>query len=412
MIWQSRIRRAALLLLLHCATVSFLPAQEDTKGANLERLKRRADAVLDKSYVNARSEVQAVFDYSDALFAAGQDTAGVEYVRDGLKVYSWNFGQQMTLADALLRLGKDDEAKGVAEMVASTAEDGALIERAKGILGVAAEPSFEAVSARSFTGPGLVLVPMQGCETWLILRIRDGLAEALGIPVSIQTIDVTYPPPHRDRSKLLAKDLRWKLKLGMRTPDVANTMRDLEMKAEDLDEDANVFKLYAHLLARQEGKGSAKSFEEKVKKGFGVNSQWDAAVLRTLLKEKASPFRSGGVAYLAITSEDIYTEDYNFLFGHAGNNYGVMSYHRFRADYNDETPSQERLVKRTLTQCLASSCRVFGLERCTNPTCASAYPESLEEHDAKKAQLCRVCLGHFDEVFGRVKPTPSPAPAP
>ena len=251
----------AMVTLLLGATLSLLPAQTPN-DANLERLKRRADAVLDKPNVEARGEVQAVFSYSDALFAAGRDVDAVEYVREGLKLYPWNLDQQMNLADALVRLGNADEAKGVAEMVATNAEEGALIARANTILGVAPPPEFAAVSAERITGPALVLVPMQGCESWLIVRLRDGLAEALGIPVVIQTIDATYPPAHRDRSKMLAQELRWQLKLGINTADVANTMRGLGMKAEDLDVDANVFKLYAHIRARQDGTASARRFEE------------------------------------------------------------------------------------------------------------------------------------------------------
>lgn len=401
------MRRPAILLamaaLLLGATLSLLPAQTPN-DANLERLKRRADAVLDKPNVEARVEVQAVFDYCHALLSARRDAEAVDYLRDGLKLYPWNLEQQMNLADALVRLGKTDEAKGVAEMVATNAEEGALIARANAILGVAPPPEFGAVSAKTVTGPALVLVPMQGCESWLIVRLRDGLAEALGIPVEIQTIDATYPPAHRDRAKELAEKLRRQLKIARNTADVANTMRDLGMNDEDLDVDANVFKLYGHLRARQEGTASARRFEQQLKQLYGVNAQWDADELERILKEKTSPYRKQGVAYLAITSEDIYAEDYNFLFGWAGRNYGLLSYHRFRSAYNNETPSQERLVKRTLTQCLASSCRVFGIERCTNPTCASAYPETLEEHDAKKAALCASCMNQLKAVFASNQP--------
>ena len=43
---------------------------------------------------------------------------------------------------------------------------------------------------------------------------------------------------------------------------------------------------------------------------------------------------------------------------------------------------------------------LFGLQRCSDPTCPRAYPNSLDEHDAKGAILCGQCRDGFDRLFG------------
>ncbi len=113
------------------------------------------------------------------------------------------------------------------------------------------------------------------------------------------------------------------------------------------------------------------------------------------------PYRRKNVAYLGITSVDIYARDYNFLFGWANRLCGIMSYCRFTADFNDDIPNQERLVKRALMQSQSSVGLIYGLKRCTDPTCARAYPNSLSEHDAKKGTLCSECRKNFRTTFGQ-----------
>ncbi|MHC4292488.1 MAG: hypothetical protein ACYSTR_09790, partial [Planctomycetota bacterium] len=94
---------------------------------------------------------------------------------------------------------------------------------------------------------------------------------------------------------------------------------------------------------------------------------------------------------IGITKEDIYAKDYNFLFGWGGKGYDIMSYHRFTADFNNDKPNRPLLVKRTLKQCISSTFRTLGIQRCTSPTCARAYPNDLTEHDRKAVELCDWC---------------------
>ena len=76
-----------------------------------------------------------------------------------------------------------------------------------------------------------------------------------------------------------------------------------------------------------------------------------------------------------------------------------MSYHRFTAKFDGDLPNQKRLVKRIKMQALASIGHIFRIKRCSNPTCARAYPHSLPEHDAKEGTLCAQCEAGFKKLF-------------
>jgi predicted Zn-dependent protease len=98
---------------------------------------------------------------------------------------------------------------------------------------------------------------------------------------------------------------------------------------------------------------------------------------------------------LGVTSNDIYENDYNFLFGWARKGMGVISYARFLLG----NPTDEQFEKRTVMQALSSAGFVIGIPRCTNPTCARAYPNSLEEQDRKDDKLCNECRENLRKLY-------------
>jgi len=95
--------------------------------------------------------------------------------------------------------------------------------------------------------------------------------------------------------------------------------------------------------------------------------------------------------YLGITEADLFTRDYNFLYGWGGPGHAVMSYHRFTAAFNKEPPNRPKLLERAVKQALSSTFYILDIPRCTSPACARAYPHSLAEHDQKTADLCNDC---------------------
>jgi len=133
---------------------------------------------------------------------------------------------------------------------------------------------------------------------------------------------------------------------------------------------------------------------------LGNAAQYNATRLKNELGKKFAIDRSSPVkGYLGVTDKDIYSNDYNFLFGWASKGYGAMSYRRFTADFNNDSPNRKRLRKRALKQGISSSLFMLGVQRCTSPDCARAYPQNLEEHDRKEVKLCPWCQKQLDSII-------------
>lgn len=104
---------------------------------------------------------------------------------------------------------------------------------------------------------------------------------------------------------------------------------------------------------------------------------------------------------LGITKQDIYENDYNFLFGWAQKKWGVISYARFML--GDPVPTDEQFEKRAIIQSLSSVGFVVGIPRPTNPNCARAYPNSLAEMDRKSMELCDECKMNLRKLYSELK---------
>jgi predicted Zn-dependent protease len=133
-----------------------------------------------------------------------------------------------------------------------------------------------------------------------------------------------------------------------------------------------------------------------------LGPQWDANELVARMGKAFAPQPGSGREYLGVTTMDLYANESRDVFGMAGmeRNCGVFSHRRYSGSVSDEPPNRERLKQRALKQALSSTGLMFGLPRCTDPTCARAYANSLAEHDAKQVKLCRQCQQAFTKYFG------------
>jgi len=121
--------------------------------------------------------------------------------------------------------------------------------------------------------------------------------------------------------------------------------------------------------------------------------QYDADILISKLGNK---YKYNSAGYLAITEKDIYDDENNFLFAKSVfGRYSVLSYKRFLASFNNESPNRKRLINRIVKQMITSSFFILDIPRCTTPDCVRAYPNSLDEHDKKNMELCDECKIRF-----------------
>jgi len=397
---MSKSAFAIIILVLILWTASVFSDETQPTTLTTEALKKKADKVLSQVNVSARTEIGVVFELVDRLLEENRMKDAEKYVAQGLRHFPWNLKYQMTYAEILEKNGMHAEAKEKAELVFKYAETDELIDRSRKLLNTYRKTQFPAISALEKAEYSLVLVPFVDCDKWLLICIKEDLAAILGIPVYIQTVNIDLPPANRDMRKRMIDTLRIRLIKQIGDAQVTASMKALGLTRADLSEEENVLKMIRDLM-RKYNPDETKAFEAYLKESAGKNKQWDADILKGLLFKAVKPFHRKKVGYLGVTSLDIYTKDYNFLFGWASPSGGIMSYHRFKADFNDEIPNKERLVKRTIMQSLSSAGYVFGVERCTAPTCARAYPHSLAEHDAKDAKLCPACRNGFKKALNK-----------
>lgn len=382
-------------------TIANLAKKTDKKAViPLNELKAQADALLKQSNVSTRDGISIVFNLVDRLLEENQRGEAEEYIVKGLSQYPWNLKYQMIYSEMLANNGKREKAEEKASLVYKYAETDDLIERAAKVLGKTAEPNIVDLKSLPGTNHCIVLIPFQGCDKWLIGRIQKELSSTLGVPVSIQTINVAYPQMSRDRRGCTINFVRKNILKTLQDMQIVECMKALKLSAEDLKNEGNVIKMMQY-LARMSDPEEEKQLKAFLVDSIGKDPQWDADQLLETLGTGVKQCRRENIAYLGITPVDIYSGDYNFLFGLANKAGGVMSYHRFTAEFNDETPNQDRLVKRAVMQCLSSIGFEYGIKRCTDPTCARAYPNSLREHDAKTGSLCLECRDGFKRIFGQ-----------
>jgi len=389
---------ATIILVLILWTPSVFSDETQPTTLTTEALKEKTDKVLSLPNVSARTEISVVFELVDRLLEEGRLKDAEKYVDLGLQHFPWNLKYQMIYAEILEKKGMRAEAEEKAELVFKHAETDELTDRARKLLNTYRNTQFPTISTIETDKFSLVLIPFADCDKWLLIRIKESLAAILGIDVYIQTVNVDPPPANRDMRQLMIDTLRKRLIEQADDAQVTAGLKDLGLTLSDLSEEENVLKMSRNLIQKY-NPDELKVFEKYLKESAGKNKQWDADILQDLLFKAVRPFRRKKVGYLGVTSLDLYAKDYNFLFGWANPLGGIMSYHRFKADFNDEIPDKERLVKRTLMQCLSSAGFIFGVERCTTPTCARAYPHSLAEHDAKEAKLCPACRNGFKKAF-------------
>jgi hypothetical protein len=370
----------------------FVP-QNSATPCSIDELRTKADEVLSRADISVRGEVDIVFELIDRLLEENQSEVAESYLIKGLTHYPWNLKYQMIYAELLMAKGNQQAAVEKARLILEYAENADLIDRAMKMLGQPSPPATPDMSTLPETGACIVLVPIQGCAEWLLARVQKELSEILALPVYIQKVDIHCPEPSRDRRGVMLNLARRNLLERISDPEIKTAMIYLNITKDDLDAEEPLLRLLNHLLHKSKPDAVAQ-LHSALADGVGKDPQWDVDELHVAFSNAIKPFYRENIAYLGITPVDIYAGRYNFLFAKGR----VISYHRFTAEFNGETPNQRRLIQRVLIQCLASAADSYDIPRCATPTCAHAYPNSLAEHDAKTASLCSACRDGFSNV--------------
>jgi len=99
---------------------------------------------------------------------------------------------------------------------------------------------------------------------------------------------------------------------------------------------------------------------------------------------------------LAVTNEDLYVPDLNFVFGQADTTTGVaiMSLARLRPEFYGKPPDEPLFHQRAITEAVHELGHTVGLvEHCSDPHCVMHWSNSLADTDIKGYRFCPKCIG-------------------
>lgn len=383
---------------------SVLPPPADKEKPELSKLKPQVDALLKTGdSIMIRRGVSEVFALADLLLDAGQQAEALRYMSAGLKHNAWALNYQMRYAEITNQNGGTGEAKEKARLVRDYAEQDGLYERACCVLKEQPLPPVPAIQTIKADSTTLVLVPVGSTDRCVLHELQKELGAFLSIPVLLYDAHVNVPEFSRDPLKRLLAEVRSNLLVKI-AQDIrlASFLKERGLTETTLQQDEGVVAACRHLSLESGGTNALTQFDAKIRELDQAPKQWDIDDLLRNLKAAVQPFRKGKVYFMGVANLDAYSNQSNFIFGTAENNgnNAVITYRRFTADFNEENPNRHRLVDRTLKQSLSSLGFMLGVERCSTPTCARAYPHNLSEHDAKSTDLCTVCRSGFERVLG------------
>jgi predicted Zn-dependent protease len=377
---------------------------EIASNESVDKSRQDADTVIKSAdAIEIRRNIKKLFHLVDKLMESGLEDEAFKYLETALQHNPWALNYQMIYAIMLEKRGERKKADEKAQMVLQYAENDELIKKASQLLKQKTLPSIPGIRKIKGNNFTIVIVPVGKVDIGVILDLKNALKETLPTNVTIQDAEIMVPPFKRDPMRLFLNDLRMRLLSAMdQDQRLVEFISSIGVSKKELEDDTHLIDTYRIILEQSENKKLSADFDTQLEMIRRTDKQWDIVELLQSLRSNVHQYHRKGVYYLGVTNLDTFADQNNFLFGTAENNgtNSLISYRRFTADFNVETPNRKRLVERALKQSLSSIGFMIGVKRCTEPTCARAYPHSLQEHDAKSTKLCNACAKGFERFFG------------
>ena len=387
-----KLSKIAIMML--CGAVGLamgaIASSEETRDR--ATLETKVAAILQEDNISQRPEIDAVFALADLDAKEGLDAEAIRLYGAGLQVDSGRLEYQLRLARLLLKTDHQEDASDKAKLVYQYAEEPDLVEQAKGLLTQMGQQPSPAVSPSSVTSDAeIVLVPMGGIRRQLLEEVMPELEDAVGVHYRIASFDLPLGAVDRTLAAQYLAGLMDNVGASYPPPQLQQFMQEAHLSTQDIQTPAGQQRLIEHVIQKTGQSAQLLAFRAALHQVEGQGQYQADRLVETLKTEYPLIPRTTTQGYLGVTEADLYNGHNNFLFGWAQAGYGVMSYHRFLASINDETPNRERLRRRFVKQAVSSSFFILGIPRCTSPVCIRAYPNRLTEHDDKGSELCAWC---------------------
>ena len=352
------------------------PAAAKKKAAvariyQLEEVALRLDSLGNG---HARTYKETYLALASAYDEAGRREEALRTLERALRLDSWNLAAQRRVLELQLELHHDAEAYRRAEFtirVLSHHEGSeSLVSRAREIVALLEKKGVRLSPRPMLPEKKLLVFGFEGTDPVLVETVSSRIRSEFGMQVEV--LDDHPEALETGRHDRHAKLLTLAAQLG------------IDGRGED---DAALERVVRERLARVRPDWVPQL--ENL-----LAPQLDCATLvRQGVDVAGERLKGPGVVgVLGITDRDMTQGSYNFLFGMGLPGSAVMSYARFM------DPRHETLVKRAVMQGFSCTIKVLGVPRCSTASCATAYPNSLEEMDRKVDELCPECLAHLAEL--------------
>ncbi|MFH2047699.1 MAG: tetratricopeptide repeat protein [Pseudomonadota bacterium] len=351
--------------------------------------------------VEIRKNIENIFRLAQIYQDEGLNERAIKIYQTGLKSDPTNFEYQIKFCELLIKLNRSKETIKRLINIYNLVEDDRLFEKTKKILSdlkvdlphlLVPEPANEKIE--------ILLVPLGDVNHQILSELRVVLQNIMGIKVLLSGQTIPLGEPNRIYSEKYISEVFKKISENITSLQKNMLLSGLHLKSEDLSSYSNQSRFIVSYFNKLGVVGEIELQNyNNILDNLGQKGQYNPELITEEMRN-IFPFNKSKtiMAYIGVTSQDLYCETCNFLFGHTDGSYGVISYAGFASVNTNEKQNRPRLINRLLKQALSSTNFALGIPRCDTPLCARSYPNSLEEHDAKSEDLCSVCRNRLENL--------------
>lgn len=388
---RSTIGLAVLMVIAACASAN---TTDDPTA-----LKRKADIALASQWkAEGIAQVEAVFAYAEYLVGIGDKKEALKYMQEALKRRPWDLARQLQYARLVEGAGNKQKAKQIYELISSTAENDDLVVNARQRLHKDVDISLEPAGPMDGPARTVVLVPIGKPDPLLLKEVAHELSERLGITVCTRDAHINAPAPSRNKYHQFMEHIRQRMLNDPSDPELTKELKRQNVALNKLADDDALAEFLIEAETNPDEQAEAQAVMGDLRE---QGQQWLAPHLLKALKNATQEYWRPGLKYIALTPMDIYEGQYQYLFWQTQPDRAVISYARFKGSFMHAPPNRDRLRRRIVLSAMSCIGSMYGVDRCTNPTCPHSFPNSVAEHDAKTNDVCQECQHSFNKVLGR-----------
>jgi predicted Zn-dependent protease len=363
-----------------------------SNGLSIKELEAVINDAEKQGNVGARSHIHQYWQLADLYIINKEYQKAYNIILRGLRLDSWNYKYQKIASEIEIMNQEYEKAYDRLNFIINNL----------GELGNIYNDSLQQIQSINTVNIGGQPINLPGYYIYIatypnlnndVINVLSArVSEEYGIEVKIINIGLFESEiKKRDRQMEIYNDIIEDVYVRYSKESINNFLQLLDLSNDDMKTPEGK-KRFIYALLDQNDVGRKQWAELEL-----IKSQYSGDALLGQLSQRFRNYINDAycLGVLGVTRNDIYENDYNFLFGWAQKGVGVISYSRFLLG----NPTNEQFEKRTVMQAFSSVGMIIGIPRCTNPNCARAYPNSLEEQDRKDDKLCNECKDNLRRVY-------------